>query len=119
AGGNRPRTIRSRVGRAFRLPRQRISLCRKPDVPLASPTSLFSLVVAPANGARLVPSRSGLAHGSALESSVATSACAHAAEWDTPRSAKGARRLRRFRVGQSQGPCEIPERRKSADGEAA
>jgi len=33
--------------------------------------------------------------------------------------AKGARRLRRFRVEQSQGPCEIPGRRDSADGEAA
>src|SRR5437867_6933483 len=33
--------------------------------------------------------------------------------------AKGARRLRRFRVAQSQGPCEITERRDSADGEAA
>ena len=33
--------------------------------------------------------------------------------------ARGARRLRRFRVGQSKGPCQIPLRSASADGEAA
>src|SRR5436309_4230879 len=33
--------------------------------------------------------------------------------------AKGARRLRRFRVGQSPGPCETPGRLDRADGEAA
>src|SRR5437867_7176765 len=122
--------IRSLVGRASTLrstatedgsrrSSRRTCLSRKTDVPPAPPTSLFSVAVAPANGARLVPSRSGLAHRSALEGSLATSACAHAAEWDTPRSAEGARRLRRIRVGQSQGPREIPGRRKSVEGEAA
>src|SRR5437867_11838781 len=33
--------------------------------------------------------------------------------------ARGARRLRLFRVGQSKGPCQIPLRSASADGEAA
>src|SRR5437773_7990067 len=39
-----------------------------------------------ADGARLVPSRSGDTTDSALEWSVASCGCGRAAEWDTPRS---------------------------------